>query len=239
LAAWIVTSIIAHVVVVGLYFVLTMNLVTRFEEPPVMRVHIVQKGKKRDETLLPRIVPEQPKIPEEIKHEEPAAPQPEAPKPEAPTKPEKHQLAPPEKTPEKKPPSGNKSLNEILKKHTKDVEKEGNPDGSEYGNSVIGDLKDSYEAVIEGLLKEHFVIPESISQRERQTLDVEINLRIDADGGLIRVKVVSPSNSSYYDNIVVARAKEIESYGAPPLMLRKSLKRDGLNVHMCPGTCPN
>lgn len=238
LSRWIIASVCAHICLVVAYLVLTEFGWDSSHDQQVVQVHIVQLGKKRDETLLPRIVPQDENVEAPTKVDEPNPPPLPEPTPEPKSEPQKHvieQTKPPEK---KKPPSSNVNPLEALKRRVKELEKEGNPEGAARGNSVMGDLKEGYKALVQALLKDNFDLPATISDREKQTLKLLINIKIAENGKPISVKIISRSRNSDYDDAVLGRVKQISSFGAPPLPLRKTVQRDGLEFAMCPLTCP-
>jgi len=229
LGLWIVSSVAAHLAVVAFSLFLFFEREETVNQSHVIEVHIVQKGKKRDEKLLPRLVAEQPKVEvEEPVHET---------KPAPPEEIQKHQIKPKEKkTP---PPKPNVNVLDTLKRHLKPEEKEGNPDALEGGNSVMGELTDQYIAIVSAKIKANFRLINMMTDREKRTLKVFIKLFIDADGHPINTKIVRKSKSADYDEAVRDRISEITTFGAPPLPLRKQLKKDGLEFALCPGEeCP-
>lgn len=236
-SSWLVASLCGHAALVGVYFLLTLQLGPMVEDRKVLRVQL--KGKKPDQKL-PQMRSEQPNIPEPEKTDEPApsAPQkPEPVEPQTPPKPQKHQVEAPKKEPQKKQPSGRKNPLDVLNKHVKPTEPEGDPQGLDFGNSVIGDLKDSYLAIVQAKLHERFRIPATIGASERASLSITFNILLDATGKMIRLEVLSRSQNPEYDDAVISRVEEIDSFGPPPLPLRKALKRDGLEIKMCPDKC--
>lgn len=229
LKLWIIYSVAAHLAVVAFGLLLFFERVETTDQSHVMEVRIVQKGKKRDEKLLPRLVEEQP----EVKIEEPV----HETKPAPPEEIQKHQIKPQEKKPP--PPRPNVNVLDTLKRHLKPEEKEGNPDALEGGNSVIGELTDQYIAIVSAKIKANFRLINMMTDREKRTLKVLVKIYIDENGHPIDAKVVRKSRSGDYDEAVIDRIDEISTFGAPPLPLRKQLKREGLVFAMCPGDeCP-
>ena len=82
-------------------------------------------------------------------------------------------------------------------------------------------------------------MPLFINSNEADSLHVVFNIRIGANGKLLRMKIKSASNNPDYDDAVEARVKSIESFGAPPPQLRKEVDKVGLDINMCPKKCPN
>jgi outer membrane biosynthesis protein TonB len=235
---WLFLSAALHLFAVVIYFLVSTATPIFTNERHIIAVNIVQKGKPRDEKLLPRQVADTPKS-----EEEPAKP---APVLEPPPPPQKHaiKVEKPEPKPSKSHPKTSSKTNQspkknpldALEKRLKALEKEGKADGLDYGNSVTGELTESYGARIVAVLKENFTLPSFISAKEARLLMVRLKIRIDAEGKPLQVLVTHPSGNASYDDAVLANAKGVESFGPPPLPLRKQL-RAGVEIELCPFEC--
>jgi len=135
-------------------------------------------------------------------------------------------------------PKPHASPTDVLKRVLEPQEKEGNPDALEGGNSVFGDLTDQYIALVTAKMKDNFRLLNIMTDREKKSLKVLIRLYIDENGHTLKAKIIQKSKSADYDEAVLGRIDEIESFGAPPIPLRKQLKKDGLEFSFCPLECP-
>lgn len=233
--AWLLLSLGLHVVAGVIYFLLaTRPFITN--ERHVIAVNIVQKGKVRDENLLPTL-PAQEVAPEVQKPQAPPV-EPQKTEPVSP-KAEIHHLKKEKPVIAKHQKGKEKSALETLQSRLKKLDRQGNEQAPDFGNSVTGELSDAYEARVQALLYQTFVIPRFISETLARRLMVRVRLKIGADGQPLLVEVTKASKSADYDNAVVANAKSIESFGPPPLPLRKKLQREGLEIELCPYRCPD
>ncbi len=188
-----------------------------------IQARLVHMGHERDKTLLPRKI-------------EPLAEKPEE-KPEKNEKPQPKEVA---LKPAKNPSTASKNVSAIdaLKKRTKKWSDEGNPEGDKKGTALTGDLAQSYEAHIQALIQEMFQVPATLNANERKNLILLINIKINEDGKLVNAKITSPSGNVFFDNAAIAGAKEVSTFGPPPLTLRKQYKQTGVGLKFCPVECP-
>jgi TonB family protein len=229
---WIVTSIVAHLGVVGAYFLLTWGR-DRFQvDEQIIAVHIVQMGKKPDPDMLPRLVPDEPKVETQTKSEEPQPPPAVQPKPEPIPEPQKHAIKPPKPAEKKKPAAGEVNPLQALDRILKKSEKLGDPDGAKHGNSTFGFLKDNYASGVQALLEDAWRIPVTLKSQEN-ILKNEINIRIAPNGHLIDVKIISRSRNPDYDDAVTTTVKKIEFFGKPPAQFQSEIQRQGLRIVFC------
>jgi type IV secretory pathway VirB10-like protein len=205
---WIVTSIVAHLGVVGAYFLLTWGR-DRFQvDEQIIAVHIVQMGKKPDPDMLPRLVPDEPKVETQTKSEEPQPPPAVQPKPEPIPEPQKHAIKPPKPAEKKKPAAGEVNPLQALDRILKKSEKLGDPDGAKHGNSTFGFLKDNYASGVQALLEDAWRIP-------------------------VTLKIMSRSRNPDYDDAVTTTVKKIEFFGKPPAQFQSEIQRQGLRIVFC------
>ena len=124
-----------------------------------------------------------------------------------------------------------------MNRRLKALEKEGKADGLEEGNSLKGELLFAYASRIESMLSETFNIPAFMSGRNAENLMVTLKIRIDATGKPFQVSITRPSISNAYDNAVLNNAKNIKTFGPPPITLRSQLRGEGVEVDLCPVAC--
>lgn len=236
LALWVLLSALFHIGAGGLYFAIAAYESPFRDDRNIIEIKIVQKGKKRDEKLLPRQIQPEPMsdAPEISQKEIEPAPEPVATPVHKPVV-EKHKVTTPEKP--KKAPSERKNPLAALKDRLKELDKEGDPDGMDFGNSVVGELKESYLAGIQAALDRVKSVPAFLTEREKEILKVIINIQINEEGEPIHVRVVKASKNSAYDEFAVAKAMGIVTFGPPPIPLRKQLKKEGQSVAWCPVKC--
>lgn len=236
LALWVLVSAVFHIGAGGLYYAVSSYESEFRDERNIIEIKIIQKGKKRDETLLPRQIQQEPKsdAPDTSKNDIEPAPEPVITPVQKPSV-EKHKLTSPEKP--KKPPSERNNPLEALQKRLKALEKEGDPNGMDFGNSAVGDMKDSYLAIVQAALDRVKSVPAFLTERERNTLKVTVNIWINEEGEPERVSVVKASKNAAYDDFVVGKVNGIVSFGPPPPPLRKQLKKKGEQFEWCPIKC--
>lgn len=208
-------------------------------KPDQMKItaRLVRKGIERDKKLLPR--KEEPLLtPTPDKLKAPPAVEKQA----SQTKKETTAIVSSKKSSVQKPltkakPSTAPNAMEALKRRTKAWKDEGNPEGFVGATAVTGSLEESYEAHIQELIQDAFLLPTTLSQKDRQTLKVVLKLRINGAGQLVQVDVLSPSYSGVFDQAALTATKRVESFGPPPLQLRQHFSQKGVAIEFCPIAC--
>lgn len=253
LSSGILLSALGHLSACGIFVLMATFEKPVFDERRIINVKI--KG-TRDKELLPRQVVQEPKS-EPPKVEE-KLPEPKAvSEPETVTKPEPKPVAKPEpkpmlQSPSPKPVADKHAMKapdkpkvpspklpsalETLQKRLKSLEKVGDEEGVDFGNSTSGDVY-SYEAKIKSILDSIYRLPSFLGEQERKTLLVVVNILIDDEGRPESVRVVRPSKNPAFDHAVVKMVNSVVAFGPPPLPLRKKLKNQGQDIEWCPIAC--
>jgi colicin import membrane protein len=181
---------------------------------------LVRLGEKRPEEFLPRKdVPPPPPPPAPAPAASPSPARPTAPTPKAPAKP-----APPSQ------PST--SLASILSKVQKQVEDQrwGDPSGDESGDSDSGSEGDRYLALVRNALQSAYVVPATISERERMFLKATVVLFIEPNGRVLDYRFETRSGNAAYDG-ALERAIRAVRLPPPPPDMREQFRKSGFGVN--------
>lgn len=220
-------STLIHLALLGLWIALPSFSAHKLFNSPPISAKLVKLGKERDKKLLPRKE-----------------------KPVLKKKPEEHQIKkkvinqgkqPVKKIvkksePKKKEPA-KQTIEKSLSKALTALSNDGRREGSEFGEALDGDLADSYNNKIQAMIKEAYKIPAILKKGDLDKLSVSIVLKIDSSGKPLAVSVIKPSGNGVYDHSVLSGARSINSFGAPPLLLRRKYASKGILVKLCPISC--
>ncbi len=195
------------------------------DQKPII-AKLVRLGEKRPEEYLPRKDAAPP----------PPAPPAPAPAPVAATAPPKP-AAPAEKAPPRAPqPSstgkpGGTSLASILSKVQRQVDEDkyGDPSGDAAGDSDSGSEGDRYLALVRNALQSAYVVPATISDRERMFLKATVVLFIEANGQISSFRFEARSGNPAYD-AALERAIRVARLPPPPPEMREQFRRGGFGV---------
>jgi TonB family protein len=207
----------AGIVVVGaiLSWVLATPPIDLDQKPII--ASLVRQGKKRDEKLLPR------------KEE---APPPEEEKVLIPTPDVK--TPPPKPTAKaEKPPDKRKSLFDALNKASKADDPEGEENGDPKGDSAKQE-GERYYGIIKSAVRRFYDVTNTIAESERIRLSADVIIRLDAEGGLIDVRLAKPSDNAQFNEAVITAVKKAAPFGPPPPALKGPLKKDGVQLRFTP-----
>jgi colicin import membrane protein/protein TonB len=197
------------------------------DQKPII-AKLVRLGEKRPEEYLPRkdAAPPPPAPPAAAPAPVAAvaAPGPAAPAPKAPPRP-----APPSST---GAPGGTSSLASILSKVQRQVDDDryGSPDGDPAGDSDSGSVGDRYLALVRNALLAAYVLPATISERERTFLKATVVLFVEPNGQLRDFRFESRSGNAAYD-AALERAIRVARLPPPPPEMREQFRRNGFGVN--------
>jgi len=180
--------------------------------------HLVRKGKKKDDKILP--VKDRPKPP--------PAPAPKAvvPRPDgAKTKPSPKHAAKPSKVDYK-----GAQADALASLKPTEYEQEGDPDGVEDGDALVKQKGDEYLTKVYKAVKKQYEVPELIPAKERMFLRADVILYIDRAGGIKELKLSKPSGNQLYDNAVVGAIRRAAPFPAPPAELAAVYSDDGIQI---------
>jgi colicin import membrane protein/protein TonB len=225
-------SVAVHAALIALATLLNSAPIVNLEQKPIV-AKLVRLGEKRPQELLPRIeagpppaaAPEAPPVPA-------AKPEP-APKP-APV-PKAQPAAPaPKIQPAQRPAasSGGDVLSSVLSRVRRERALSeptyGDPQGDPLGDDSEA-AGDQYLALVERSLRESYVLPSTISDRDRLHLKATVVLYLDSDGRVLRYAFESRSGDSAFD-AALERAVHAARIPPPPTELRQRYRNEGLGV---------
>ena len=210
---------------------------------------LVRLGEKKPEHYLPRREPEAPAPAGPPAATRPAAP----PAPPAPTPPKPAPAvavapAPPQaaaKPPRPAPPSplpqgaragmggGTDRLSSVLSRMRREQAMEepayGDPNGDPQGDASEGSPGDIYLALVERALRESYVLPSTLSEKDRVRLKATVVLYLDDRGGVVRYAFESRSGNEAFD-AALERAIYAARIPPPPPEMRRKYRDEGLGV---------
>jgi colicin import membrane protein len=181
---------------------------------------LVRLGEKRPEEWMPRKdAPPPPPPPAPAPVAAPAPGRPAVPTPKAPAKP-----APPSA------PAA--SLASILSKVQRQADQQrwGDPSGDESGDSDSGSEGDRYLALVRNALQGAYVVPATISERERMYLKATVVLFVESNGKVLDYRFETRSGNPAYD-AALERAIRAVRLPPPPPDMRDQFRRGGFGVN--------
>lgn len=195
------------------------------EQKPII-ARLVRLGEKRPEEWLPRkevAPPPAPPAPSPAPVAAPTPAAPAAPSPRAPPRP-----APPSAA--GKP--GGTSLSSILSKVQRQVDEAryGSPEGDARGDSDTATEGDRYLALVQSALNDVYVLPATISERERMFLKATVVLFIDPLGRIVSFRFEKRSGNPAFD-AALESAIQSARLAPPPPEMREQFRRGGLTVN--------
>ena len=105
----------------------------------------------------------------------------------------------------------------------------GDPGGDPLGDAAEASAGDEYLASVERTLRETYILPATISERERLYLKATVVLYIDAEGQVIRYTFEQRSGNGAFD-AALERAIRAARLPPPPAELRQRYRSEGLGV---------
>lgn len=104
----------------------------------------------------------------------------------------------------------------------------GDPNGSPYGDSETNE-GDTYLGLVERALRESYVLPSTLSERDRVKLEATVVLYLDADGRVLRFVFEKRSGNEAFD-AALERAVRAARIPPPPPERRRQYHDQGLGV---------
>ncbi len=257
-----VVAFVLHVAFFGfaLYYPRTARLSP--DQKPIV-AKLVRLGEKKPEQFLPRKEPDPPPAPGPVAATPPAAPPepvkppPEPPKP-APPKPEPAPpkmvapapavKPPPPKEPKPAPPKalakgptsgqgGSEALASVLSRMRREQALSGpvygDPEGDPMGDSSEGSAGDLYLAMVVRALRDSYVLPSTLSEADRVSLEATVVLYLDERGDVVRSAFEKRSGNGAFDS-ALERAIRAARIPPPPPELRQKYRTEGLGVRYRP-----
>ena len=203
------------------------------EQKPIV-AKLVRLGQKRPEQYLPRkeqaAPPPAATAPVSIPVEKPSPPPAPAAPPAAPVA----RVKPPTpKAPGPKAAGKGDVLSSVLSKVKREEALSepayGDPQGDPLGDASEAGEGDQYLALVERSLRESYVLPSTISERDRLHLKATVILYLDAGGEVLRYAFESKSGNGAFD-AALERAIRAARIPPPPAELRKKYRDEGLGV---------
>jgi colicin import membrane protein len=105
----------------------------------------------------------------------------------------------------------------------------GDPEGDPLGDASEAAAGDRYLALVERALRESYVLPATISERDRLHLRATVVLIIDAEGRIVRHTFESRSGNDAFD-AALERAVSDARLPPPPEELRQKCRTEGMAV---------
>ncbi len=105
----------------------------------------------------------------------------------------------------------------------------GDPQGDPLGDSSEAGEGDQYLALVVRSLRESYVLPSTISERDRLHLKATVVLYLDADGHVLRYDFESRSGDGAFD-AALERAIRAARIPPPPAEFRQKYRSQGLGV---------
>ena len=105
----------------------------------------------------------------------------------------------------------------------------GDPSGDPLGDSSEGSAGDQYLALVERALRQSYILPATISARDRARLKATVVLYLDPNGGLLHYAFESRSGDAAFD-AALERAIHAARLPPPPAELRQKYRTEGLGV---------
>jgi colicin import membrane protein/protein TonB len=200
------------------------------EQKPIV-ARLVRQGELRPRELLPRKEASPPPAPREPD----PAPTPPAAEPPPPAKvaAPAPAAAPPKPAPPAKAGPARAGTGDALASALSRIEKDqkvyGDPDGHPLGDADEGEAGDQYLALVSRALQESYVLPTTISERDRMHLRAVVVLYIEADGRVSRHEFESRSGNAVFD-AALERAIRSARLPPPPAEHRARYRSQGLAV---------
>jgi colicin import membrane protein/protein TonB len=221
----VILSLLAHAFIVAWALARRPPPPIDLDQKPIM-AKLVRLGEKRPEDWLPRTdaSPPPPAAAAAPVAAVPAAPaKPAAPAPKAPPKPA---------APSASGTPGGTSLSSILSRVQREVDdrRYGSPDGDPSGDTDSASEGDRYLALVHAALRAVYVVPATISERERLHLKATVILFIEPNGRVLDHRFESRSGNPAYD-AALERAIKAARIPPPPAELREQFRRSGFGVN--------
>ena len=228
----VILSLAAHGAVIALAMLHKPAPLVDLEQKPIV-ARLVRLGEKRPQQLLPR--KEEAAPPPAAAAETvpiPAAKPEPAPKPVA-----KAQPTAPAPKPKPAQRTASAGRGDVLSSVLSRVKREkalseptyGDPQGDPQGDASEAGDGDQYLALVERSLRESYVLPSTISDRDRLHLKATVVLYLDADGRVLRYAFETRSGDSAFD-AALERAIHAARIPPPPAELRQKYRNEGLGV---------
>lgn len=241
----VVFSIAAHLAVFGGAWVYANRAPPRLVQEKPIVAKLVRLGKPRDEKLLPRL----PKTPTAPPQKPVAVPQPTPqPSPTAKPEPAPSPTAKAEPVPETKPAPKVDAAADALARQEQmlaalarvsgptsqsgEEELPGQADGDVLGTADEASEGDRYLALVEQSLRSNYILPTTISAKERLHLACVLYLKIAPSGKVESFEIIESSGNPHFDRAVEASVRQT-LLPPPPDSFRK-LYRDGLEIRFKP-----
>jgi colicin import membrane protein len=196
---------------------------------------LVRLGEKRPKEWLPRKDEGAPEAAAPQAAPVPAPPTPPAPASAPVAKTTKPAPAPPPGRAAPHPASGGRTdvLASVLSRVKRDQALSGpvygDPNGDPYGDASEASAGDQYLALVERALRESYVLPSTLSERDRIHLQATVVLYLDQEGRVLRFAFEKPSGNGAFD-AALERAVRAAHIPPPPAELRRRYRDEGLGV---------
>lgn len=96
----------------------------------------------------------------------------------------------------------------------------------------------SYFDQVYSLIKESFVVPPHINGPQGRSLRTVLKIYLASDGSLLDIVMVTPSGDDHFDKAVMDGTRRVDNFGVVPVILQSMVRNRGIEVELCPFTCP-
>ncbi|HEY6001367.1 MAG TPA: energy transducer TonB [Anaeromyxobacter sp.] len=218
----VLASLVFHALVVAWAVVRRPPPPIDLNQKPII-AKLVRLGEKRPEEWMPRKdvpPPPPPPAPSPVAAPVPSPSRPAAPTPKAPAKP----AAP------SQPQASLASILSKVQKQVDDRQRWGDPSGDPSGDSDSGTEGDRYLALVRNALQSAYIVPATISERERMYLKATVVLFLEPNGRVVDYRFETRSGNPAYDG-ALERAIRAVRLPPPPPEMREQFRKSGFGVN--------
>jgi colicin import membrane protein/protein TonB len=127
-----------------------------------------------------------------------------------------------------------KITGQVKQKPAEPEDTEGSPEGSPLGTSLDPEEGDRYLALVRETIMGHYVLPTTISERERLFLRAVVVVWIAPDGKIIRYKFEKKSDHGQFDRALESAMSKIEKFPPPPPPFAPQYRDRGIGLNFAP-----
>ena len=219
-------SVAIHVTAVMVAMIVGRIAVNAHPVPPqhFIPTKLVRLGKKRPKHLLPKVERAPPPAAKPaVKLAKPAV--------TAPQTTEKPQQALSALARAKEMSGVNRALDR-LKKRSRTVDQDGDPEGSKNGtvsDAQLAIIGSKFATEIENCMRRNFAV-EGVDRTKVKKLEAALLVRVQSDGKLFGARLLKKSGLAAYDRAVTRATIRCGKVSKPPETLREQVRKDGIEI---------
>jgi len=107
----------------------------------------------------------------------------------------------------------------------------GDPNGSPFGDSTEGQQGDIYLTEIYNRIKDNYIIPDIINEKQRKELRAVVVIYLDSDGKVIKYEFEKKSGNVHFDNALLSAIKRSSPFKPPPKERAKAYRTEGIGIN--------